>query len=628
MCGIVGAFAFTDDAKSCFDLMPNAVASLSKRGPDCSNVKMLGDVCLGHSRLSVIDLSEQASQPLTDRTNRYTIVLNGEIFNYRQLRTELEQGGVEFRTQSDTEVLLQLYINKGVSCLDKLVGFFAFAIFDKQKNSLFIARDRMGQKPLLYCHTRNSLVFASEMKALTALGIPREIDKASLSLYFQLNYIPAPYTIFQDVKKLQPGYYMTVENGIVHVEQYYKIPAGQNFLHNITYEQAQTKIRELIAQSVADRMVADVPLGAFLSGGIDSSVIVAEASKLKSGIDTFSIGYADEPMFDETRYAELVAKRFGTNHHVYKLTNADLYSELYNLLNYIDEPYADSSALPSYILSKNARQHVTVALSGDGADELFGGYNKHQAAARVINGDWRLSALKLTAPIWQVLPQSRNGKLSNFARQACKMIEGAKLSAPERYWRWATLMSNEKAYDLLNRKLQLQEVSRRTKQILSKFRGGDDIEDILLTDMNLVLEGDMLHKVDLASMANSLEVRSPFMDHRLVNYVSSLPVNYLVTNNMRKQVLQDAYKNELPIELYRRKKQGFEVPLLNWMRGDLRSTIENEFINEEFLREQGIFNVSEIKLIWEQLLSKSPADAVAHMWAIIVFQHWWKKFSV
>lgn len=626
MCGIAGIYAFAPEGKDSFAKMEQAVSTMLQRGPDCQKIYSEKKICFGHARLSVIDLSESASQPLHDVTGRYTIIFNGEIFNFQELRANLAKKGLPIKTQSDTETLLYQYIIDGPKCLDKLVGFFAFAIYDSREDTLFIARDRMGQKPLLYYRNRDRLVFASEMKTMMALGIPKVIDKVSLTHYFQFNYIPSPYTIFEDVHKLSPGHYLMIEKGQMREHEYYSIPYNRSHLGAISYDNAKIKLQSLIEESVKSRLISDVPLGAFLSGGIDSSVIVAEASKHTSQLNTFSIGYTDEPFFDETEYANLVARKFNTNHQVFKLTNNDLYENLNNTLDYIDEPFADSSALAVNILSKYTRKYVTVALSGDGADEMFGGYNKHLAHLQAIEGGLKNALIRAGSPLFKLLPQSRNSKNSNRARQAYRMAKGLKLNAKERYWLWASLMGEEQVAQLLNNQVALNDLAQRKTSLLKYISPIELINDVLYSDMHLVLVSDMLHKVDSMSMANSLEVRSPFLDHRLVNFVFSLPGDYLVNGNMRKRILQDTYRDVLPAELYQRPKHGFEVPLLNWFKGELKPAIDNIYLNEEWIIEQKIFNPLTVRKIKEKLNSNSPGDAQAHLWALIVFQHWWKKY--
>jgi len=625
MCGITGVYAITSEGEKKFSLVSKSVKLLSKRGPDCQKVYTGSKVCLGHARLSVIDLSEAATQPLTDVTGRYTIVYNGEVYNYRHLRKNLEAKGYTFKTESDTEVVLYQYIESGCECVEKFNGFFAFAVYDNLKETLFIARDRMGQKPLLYYHGYDYIAFASEMKAMSALGIPRNLDMTSLCMYLQFNYIPSPNTIFSDVKKLQPGHYLLITGGKIKEVCYYSIPHVYSYLHSPSYDDAKQQLRSLIEQSVCDRLVSDVPLGAFLSGGIDSSVIVAEAAKHVDNLSTFSIGYADEPFFDETKYAKLVADKFHTNHQVFKLTNNDLYERLHTVLDYIDEPFADSSAIAVNILSYYTRKHITVALSGDGADEMFAGYNKHTAHLRAINGGLAMQLVKMANPIYDMFHQSRNSLFSNKMRQLKRLASGLKLDAKNRYMAWASLMGEEDAMNMINNKVLPQELKKRKLNITSNLRHDNFIVDVLHADMQLVLVSDMLFKVDMMSMAESLEVRSPFLDHRIVNFTFSLPPEYLINNKMRKRILQDAYREQLPSELYCRPKHGFEVPMLNWFKGELKSEIENNYLNRDFIHEQNIFNPDKISQILTKLNSKSPGETVANVWALVVFQHWWKK---
>ncbi len=631
MCGITGIYAFNEIGRFNMINLANATKSLEKRGPDHQGMFTDYFVGLGHRRLSIIDTSSSGHQPMKDESGRYVIVFNGEIYNYKALRKYLLDKGVNFKSESDTEVLLQLFIHEKEKCLQKLNGFFVFAIFDKEEHSLFIARDRMGIKPLLYYQDGDKVIFGSEMKSLLSYGIPKDIDFTSLSQYLQFNYIPAPASIFKQVKKLMPGHYMLIKNKNVSIEKYYQIPYDKDHLNpeNLDYEQQKAKLIDLMDGAVQKRLVADVPLGAFLSGGIDSSVITALASKHKSSLNTFSIGYRDEPFFDETKYANLVAKKFNTNHTVFSLSNLDLYDHLFDILDYLDEPFADSSAIPVFILSKHTRKVATVALSGDGADEIFSGYNKHNAALRAIEGGSTASAVKTLLPLWKALPKSRNSPFSNKVRQFQRFAEGMKLNHKERYWRWASFATPEETRAILSNavkeNLAPEDYQERKAAILSIFSGKGLMNDILFTDMQMVLTNDMLTKVDAMSMANSLEVRVPFLDHNVVDFAFSLPESSKINRSMKKRILQDAFRDILPPELYKRPKHGFEVPLLKWFRNELRSMIENDLLKDDFIAEQGIFDVNGIRSLKEKLFSNNPEDIHSRIWGLIVFQHWWKK---
>ena len=632
MCGITGLFAFNDHGRLALTCLQAATDAIIRRGPDSQGHYVYDNVGLGFRRLAILDLSADGNQPMTDVSGRYTIVFNGEIFNFRELRAKLEAKGYVFASQTDTEVILQLYISEGRGFLKKLNGFFGLAIYDKEENSLFIARDRMGVKPLLIYRDENQLFFASEMKSLLALGVPRKLDYAALSHYLQLNYIPGPATIFKGVRKLLPGHYLFIKGDRVVRKRWYKIPYDPKKVakNKSSYESQQKELVTLLDAAVQRRLVADVPLGCFLSGGIDSSVIAALASRHTPHLSTFSIGFRDEPFFDETKYANLVAARHKTNHTVFSLTNNDLYEHIFQMLDYFDEPFADSSALAVYILSQRTRQHVTVALSGDGADEMFAGYNKHMGEFQVRQGGFRAEAVTGLGFLWDALPKSRNGFFGNKVRQLQRFSRGMLAGTKDRYWDWASFASATDARNLLSeasrRKVAKKAAAKRRKDLLEHLTPGGDLNEVLLTDMNLVLPYDMLTKVDLMSMANSLEVRTPFLDYKVVNFAFSLPVSSKIDGQRKKKIVQDAFRSELPEELYNRPKHGFEVPLLKWFRGELRPLIEDDLLADGFIESQGIFAVEEVRKLKKQLFSNSPGDVHARIWALIVFQHWWKQW--
>lgn len=631
MCGITGVFAFNLVGKFSKINVSAATQALAQRGPDFQDIHADEWVCLGHRRLSIIDTREVAHQPMWDESKRYCIVFNGEIFNFRELREKLRQKGISFFTESDTEVLLKLFILEKESCLNQLNGFFSFCIYDKDEQTLFLARDRYGIKPLLYLFDDDKFLFASEMKSILAYGIEKDIDYSSLLTYLQLNYTPAPATIFTKVKKLMPGHYLKVGSRQLEVGKYYEIPfeEARAAVNPMTYDAAKEKFKSLLEASVQRRLVADVPLGTFLSGGIDSSVVTGLASKHKPDLHTFSIGFHDEKFFDETEYARLVAKHFNTKHTVFSLTNDDIYKHVHSILDYIDEPFADSSAIAVYILSKETRKHATVALSGDGADELLGGYNKHAAFYRALHPGIKENTASLLGPLWGLLPKSRHAPFSNTVRQLNRFAQGARLSSRERYWRWAGFAKISEAERLLSpesrQRFMAQEYESRRVELLRTLPLKESMNDILLTDVQMVLPNDMLTKVDLMSMANSLEVRVPFLDYEVVNFLFSLPSNYKIDGSIRKKILQDTFRDILPQELYNRPKKGFEVPLLKWLRKEMKTIIKDDLLSEKFIKEQGIFEYSEIKKLKRKLFSMSPGDVHARIWGLVVFQWWWKK---
>ena len=629
MCGITGILAFNEKGKQYLSKVSSATYTLLKRGPDGEGIYFNKNVALGHRRLSIIDTSNAASQPFTESTERYTIVFNGEIFNYKQLRKQLESKGIKFKSQSDTEVLLQLYISEKENCLEKLDGEFAFAIYDSQNEELFLARDRFGIKPLYYYKDDERFVFGSELKALMEFDIPKVIDKTALQLYFHLNYIPSPYSIFENVKKLESGTFMKANlKGITEEKKYYSIPYLSELKNIPSYESAKKTFKSLLELSVQQRMIADVPLGTFLSGGIDSSIITAIAAQNTKHLNSFSIGFKDEPLFDETEHAQLLAKKYKTNHTVFQLSNNDLFANLQQVLDYTDEPFADSSALAVNILSMHTKKHVTVALSGDGADELFAGYNKHAAELKARAGGIKAGLVKSSHSILKQLPKSRNSKTGNKIRQLEKFAEGMKMSPQERYWQWAK-WAGYTSKQLFSKKyssdINANTFEKSKSNILKNI--SDDYNSVLLTDMKLVLENDMLVKVDRMSMSQSLEVRVPFLDHKIVDFAFSLPVDYKIDNKARKKIIRDTFKDLLPLELLSKKKQGFEVPMLKWFKTDLKSMITNELLEDKFIAEQGIFNLDEIKKLKAQLFSNSPNDAVEKVWALIVFQYWFLRIT-
>ena len=631
MCGISGAIGFTTKGRTFLDKVELANNTLDKRGPDSGSVFIKDGIALGHRRLSIIDTSCAGDQPMTTGDGRYTIVFNGEIFNFNQLRETYfsKEELLQLRSHSDTEIFLLLYSKLGIKAFELLEGFFAAGIYDVEKESLVLVRDRYGKKPLLLYEDEDKIIFASEMKALFKAGIPKEVAWEMLPLYLQLNYVPQPYSLVKGVRKVKPGHYVMIDHKGVNEQPYYQLNIKPEEYSKYSYEGAQKRLVTLMDEAVQKRMMADVPLGSFLSGGIDSSVIVALAAQHTDKLKTFSIGYKDNRFFDETAYAQLVAKMYKTEHTVFSLSNDDFLEHVNSVLEYLDEPFADSSAIPEYILCHHTRKHVTVALSGDGGDEVFAGYNKHAAEWKVRQGGVLNIAVKMGSPLWNALPQSRNNKLTNKFRQLHRFAKGAKLSAADRYWRWATFQSGEDSLQLLHpfkrSKINTTVISAVQHEFTDNISGAD-FNEVLLADMNLVLVSDMLVKVDMMSMANSLEVRSPFLDQHVVDFAFGLPTSYKVDDKMKKRIVQDAFRNMLPEEIYNRPKKGFEIPLLDWFRNELWGLINNDLLEDNFIKEQQVFDVAAIQALKAKLHSTNPGDSHATIWALLVFQHWWKHY--
>ncbi len=627
MCGITGIMAFNEIGRMQLIHLENATRAMSKRGPDFHQTYLEGFCGLGHRRLSVIDTSAAAHQPMQDASGRYTIIFNGEIYNYSELKKVLLDQGLQFNSQSDTEVLLNLYIQEGEKCLERLNGFFAFAIHDKADNTLFIARDRIGIKPLLYYQDDDKFLFASEMKAMLEYGIPKELNFDALQMYLELNYLPAPFTMLKGVHKLKPGHCVTIKDRQVTIRQWYQIPEPvEDFQESMSFEDAKKRLSDLLEDSVKKRLVSDVPVGAFLSGGIDSSIITALASRHVDTLNTFSIGYKDDKFFDETHYANLVSKKFNTNHTVFSLTQDDLINHVEEIVDYLDDPFADSSAIPVYILSKETRKHATVALSGDGADEIFSGYNKHSAWLRAGSGGLSNQIIKVGKPIWSILPKSRSNKLGNTVRQLHRFARMMSLSEEDRYWFLASFQQLGKKNNPILNHSHDGSLYREVKSEYLGYLNSTSLNHFLYADTHLVLPNDMLTKVDLMSMANRLEVRVPFLDHRIVEFANNLPRAHKINSELRKRILQEGFREILPEELYNRPKKGFEVPLRSWFRNQLVAELDVTLFNEPFLRDQNLFDSSKVLQLRKRIKSMNPGDSHAHIWALYVFQKWYKRY--
>ncbi len=619
MCGIAGGISWTEHSRHYLRAIGDAVEALRRRGPDGNGMYAGTQLALGHARLAIFDTSEAAAQPFHSACGRYIIVFNGEIFNFREHRNRLSREGIVFRSNSDTEVLLELFIRQGENCLQHLNGFFAFAVADLQQQTLFIARDRFGEKPVQIYRGNGILLFASTLQALLKFNIPRQLNAMALQAYLHLNYIPPQLSVLEHVTPLQPGTWMKVAaNGETTSQTWYQQPAVSQ--EQPSFEEAAKVLREKLTAAVERRLAADVPLGAFLSGGIDSSVVAALAAKFNPSLRTFSIGFPETPLFDETAHARLVASHIGTKHTVFPVSQRDLAASLEDTLAAMDEPFADTSALAVTMLSRLVRGEVTVALSGDGADELLGGYNKHRAAYMMLHSGMREKLVAAGAPLWGMLPASRNSFLGNRVRQLRRFAEGAALNDASRYWRWAGYTSGREALNLLLPEWQRENalsIAAYLPQL--SFSQADKMNSILHADTAFVLPGDMLVKVDRMSMHHGLEVRPPFLDHEVAGWLSTLPSEYKIDAQQQKRLLKAAFADLLPSEIFTRRKQGFEVPVLQWLRTDLRTQL-NDLLSEERLKNQGLFNAAAIAGLQKQLHSSDPGDAAARIWGLYVFQ--------
>jgi asparagine synthase (glutamine-hydrolysing) len=633
MCGIVGYLNLdgqaVDPAEDWIGAMCHTIAH---RGPDEEGKKIVGPAALGMTRLSIIDLST-GQQPIANEDGTIWIVFNGEIYNFHELQKLVLSKGHTLRTSSDTEVIVHLYEEYGVYCLQHLEGMFAFAIWDTGRSRLFVARDRMGEKPLHYGVFDGQLVFGSELKGLLAhprVYARRHLDIEALQKYLAMEYVPAPSSIFAGVQKLMPSHYLLVENGQVKTYSYWE-PRLRD--EKLSESDAAERLIEILERSVKLRLIADVPLGVFLSGGIDSSAIAALASKARSErLKTFSIGFA-ESSFDESAHAKLVADHLGTEHHVAWFTPDRGRSTLEELWEFLDEPLADASIVPTYFLSKMTREHVKVALAGEGGDELFGGYPTYQAH-RLANLWSSLPAVIrrcFLEPAIRSLPVSHNNL--SFDYKAKRFIAAAEQSPVTRhlYWMGSIPLSEQPAllkaeHIRLTQEEQLYQPPFQVRGGNGNGRSGkhDVVSTIMHLDMTTYLPDDLLVKSDRASMAASLEVRLPFLAYPLVEFALSLPADFKVRGLKTKYLLKKAISPYLPPQIIARPKKGFGIPVAKWLRSDFKPLVD-ELLSPDFIRQQGLFDYRYIENMLQQH-NACRVDRRKELWTLFMFQWWWRKF--
>ncbi|MDD4910408.1 MAG: asparagine synthase (glutamine-hydrolyzing) [Candidatus Omnitrophica bacterium] len=634
MCGICGIFNVDESRQVSSDILIKMRDALVHRGPDDAGEFVQGNVGLAMRRLEIIDL-QTGRQPIHNENNRIWIVFNGEIYNFLELREGLIKKGHRFYTKSDTEVIVHLYEEEGIRCVDKLNGMFAFCIWDSAEKRLFLARDRMGQKPLYYRFKNGQLLFASEIKSLLKHpSVSRELDQNSLNEYLTFEYVPAPKSIFKDISKLPASHLMVVQGGKVSLERYWNIRLG--WRDNIDEVEASERLFDLLDKAVNRHLISDVPLGIFLSGGIDSSAIAAFAARpLGNRMKTFSVSF-DDKTFDESPYAELAADHIKSEHYQMKFSAKDCLEIIPDIYDIIDEPFADASLLPTYILSRFTRQHVTVALGGDGGDELFAGYPTHIAhhfADKIY--------LKLPYFIRKRILEAVGGRLpvsfNNFSLdfKVKKFISGVGFPADVRHQIWMGAFSPAQKLVLFLPSVRnglagrdgLEPLSENFEELAgSDERHADNHLKILFSDMRLYLQDDILTKVDRASMANSLEVRSPFLDNDLVEFVNSLKFTlkfrYPHTKlNFRKLLLA---RKILPPKIINRGKKGFGIPVARWIHNELRQII-CDFLSEDRIKNAGLFNYSYIKQMLKEHFERRK-DNRKLIWALFMFELWKERF--
>ena len=618
MCGIAGLYRF-DLQPAERGLLDRMNARMIHRGPDAEGFYTHGPVGLCMRRLKVIDL-ETGNQPLHDGNQKVWIVFNGEIYNYRELRETLRKKGHRFYTHSDTEVLLHQYLEEGENCVQALKGMFAFAIYDSQKESLFIARDRLGVKPLFYHHSPAGFAFGSEIKPLLEVPfIEKKMNLQAISHFLSLNYLPAPWTPFEKISQLPPGHTLTLQNQKISICQYWDVPLDSR---EESEEAALKKIEELLHTSMRRRLIADVPVGAFLSGGLDSSALVYLMKEQRHDtIKTFSVGFAD-PSYNETPYAREVAQYFGTQHHEIECGVEDVRRDFAKTAWHADNLLADQAMLPLFEVSRLAKQHVTVCLSGDGGDELFVGYPTFHANRyhRLFS---RLPKFirKSLAEAAEILPVS-SVKLS-FDYKAKKFVETGDFHPGKAHYWWRTVFTDREKEQLL-RPETLGGISLDAfplyGEFLQKASSRDFLDACLYADLKVWLAGNNLTKVDTMTMAHGLEARLPFLDHELVEYMAHLPIHLKFKGNVLKYLLKKWLRGKLPESVLHRKKAGWHSPIAGWFKGPLQPYVEEHLGRPHPFWDQ-YFNRAAIQKVLAEHF-RGRRNQSFKIWGLLTLHHW------
>lgn len=624
MCGINGIISLKQfDIDSIHQMNDKIV----HRGPDDEGLYLDENksysIGLGMRRLSIIDLSE-GNQPMYSDDEDVVIVFNGEIYNYKALKSELESKNIKFKTNSDTEVILKMYLEYGKESFSLLDGMFAFSIYDKRINKVFITRDFFGEKPLYYKQDNNGLIWGSELKSIIShLTKKPNISQIGIELYFSLTYIPAPYSIYEDIFKLEPNKYIeySLEKNEFLINEIHSPKTDNEQQFKGSFESAKKITRELIFKSVHSRSVSDVPIGSFLSGGVDSSIIsLCLARETEQKINTFSIGF-EKKSFDETDKSRVVAKLLNSNHHEFIVNEKNMFSKLDDILENFDEPFSDASALPTYMVSNKTSDFLKVALTGDGGDEVFGGYNKYY-----IN--------EINRKVTNILPPKifhSIRKMTNFLVNTKDDNRGLRFKIKktldsidyngEFYWNIISLGFKKQELNSL-----LKVYSNKTFQYYKedlKLESPNTLQDLRNIDKHLSLEGDMLVKVDRTSMLTSLECRAPFLNKEIWDFTNSLPSNFLIHKRSKKHILKEAFKDDFPTNFLEKSKQGFGVPVGDWLRGSLKNELIS-YIDKKDILEQDIFNYDYINnLVYKHV--NGIEDNTFKVWAFYCFQKWYNN---
>jgi len=623
VCGITGIVR-SDGAPVDRELLARMNEAIRHRGPDDDGFYFSDGVGLAMRRLSIIDL-KSGQQPIHNPDRTSWIVFNGEIYNYRELRAQLEKLGHKFHTNSDTEAIVAAYDEYGTDCPKHLRGMFAFAIWDERAKSLFLARDRVGKKPLLYAQVDGQLVFGSEFSALLQHpDVSRDVDYEAIHHYLSFICVPAPLTAYRAIRKLEPGHSLLWQDGEIKLERYWQLDFSKKV--SLNEEEAGERVVELLREAVRVRLMSEVPLGAFLSGGIDSSAVVAlMAQESSEQVKTFSIGF-DEQDFSELHHARRVAEHVGADHHEF-IVRPDAMEILPTLVEHYGEPFADSSAIPSYYVSRETRQYVTVALNGDGGDECFAGYERYAAmnlAQRYANLPGVLRGGVGT--VVRALPgfEARQNPL----RKAKRFVAAASMPPVERYLKWVSAFDEQAKLNLYSESFRHESARFSTSGVIApwfaKANGAGIVDASLLTDTMTYLPNDLLVKMDIASMAVSLEARSPFLDHHLMEFAASLPEKLKLRRLTTKYLLKRVLKKLVPEENLTRSKMGFGVPIGHWFRGTMQPFLRQTILSDKAIA-RGLFRPEALRGIIDQHVERK-ADHSHRLWSLLMLELWFERF--
>jgi asparagine synthase (glutamine-hydrolysing) len=624
MCGIAGQ-ARDDGQRPEAELLHRMCSAIEHRGPDSRGVHIDDGVGLGIQRLRVIDLVS-GDQPIFNEDRSVAVVLNGEIYNHRELRQHLERKGHRFSTQSDTEVIAHLYEEVGPDFVDSLVGMFGVAVWDARERQLVLARDRVGKKPLLYAEREGVLSFASEIQSLLQdQRISRSVDYEALDIYLALGYVPSPLTAFRDVRKLPPAHRLIFRDGRSRTEAYWHLDYIPKRVVKDERELCE-ELRDRLKTAVRRRLIADVPIGAFLSGGIDSAAVVAAmAQESTRPVKTFSIGF-DSERVNELPQARIVADRFGTEHHEFMVT-PNAIELLPKIIRHHGEPFADATAIPTFYLSEVTRQHVTVALNGDGGDEIFGGYTRYAAnlASARVSG-LPLPLRRALARIGTAVPI--NGRIDSWPSRIRRVAETLPLDPARRYFAYMSHLNGLRREELYTDSFRESlGVARAQEVIVDAWREAsatDVLDKMLDTDVRTYLPGDLLTKVDIASMSCSLEARSPLLDHELMEFVASLPTSEKIRGKEKKVIFRHALRGWVPDEILDAPKRGFHPPLADWLRGELGG-FAREVLLDPVARERGHFRPDRVAALIDQH-ARGVADHSQGIWRLMIYELWHREF--